>query len=136
MKEYVISLAASIFIGLAAAGALALGTPLWLLSQMGGPVSFFFLWFLAIAPFLVTAWFITRRSRGILAAIVCGIGFSIPVMFVCFRLPYWYGEPHLQYFRSEITRLAWATPVACAAIMIIPGGARRNSNPGHSSGAK
>jgi len=108
----------SIFLGAIAAGVLAAGTEFWLLWQMGGPVSFFFYWFIVVAPFLAATLFVTRRNRSIGKAFACGLGFSVPIAFVCFKLPDCYGEQHLRFFVEEITHLAWGSPVVCSVAMV------------------
>ncbi len=109
----------SIFLGAIAAGVLAWATELWLLAQMGGPVSFFFCWFIVVVPFMAATLFVTRRNHSIGKAFACGLGFSVPIAFVCFKLPNWYGEQYLRFFTGEITRLAWGTPVVCSLAMAV-----------------
>lgn len=82
--------------GLGAFALIAL-TPVWMLGQMGGPVDFLYLLLVVGVPaFLLTAFLC--KTRTMVAAIICGLLFSLPIAAVCWWLPA--HDPKLDYFHN------------------------------------
>jgi hypothetical protein len=105
----------SFLLGILGASALAGCTPLWMLCQMGGPVDFAYLWLAIGIPSLLLALFIVK-TRTMLAAIVCGLLFSMPIAAFCWMLPTF--DPQLDYFHS-MRNDAVLTVIGSVALMIV-----------------
>ena len=95
----------SLLLGILATFGLAVGTPVWMLFQMGRPVDFAYLWLAVGLPALLLALFVvkTRSTKG---AIICGVLFSAPIAAFCWLLPnleaglYSFGNNHPGHSRQ------------------------------------
>ena len=105
----------SLLLGVLAAFGLAVGTPVWMLFQMGRPVDFACLWLAVGIPTLLLALFIVK-TRTMLAALVCGLLFAMPIAAFCWMLPIF--EPQLDYFHSMRTD-AILTVIGSVVLMIV-----------------
>jgi hypothetical protein len=106
----------SLLLGVLAVAALAVCSPAWMLAQMGGPVPFTFFWLLIASPFFLVALFLSK-ARGVLAGVVCGLSFAVPVAAFC-----WFfstADPTVErYYRAEIRRDGVATLIFSVVLML------------------
>ena len=104
----------SLLLGVLATVGLAVGTPVWMLFQMGRPVDFAYLWLAVGIPALLLTLFVvkTRSTKG---AIICGVLFSAPIAAYCWLLPTF--DPQLDYFHNIRTE-AILTVIGSVVLMI------------------
>jgi glucose dehydrogenase len=105
----------SLILGIIAAIGLAVGTPVWMLAQMGRPVDFSYLWLAVGIPALLLALFVVK-TRTALAAVVCGVLFSTPIAAYCWILPSI--DSKLDYFHNMRTE-AILTVIGSVVLMIV-----------------
>lgn len=107
-----------IVFGFITGGLIAMATPLWLLGQMGGPISFFEIGLpIAVPALVITTWL--YKSKSLSHAFGCGLGFSIPIILTCFLLPSVFGKRPFQFFTGEMQVFSWLTPLASVAYMML-----------------
>ena len=108
-------------------GTLALGgcTPIWMLGQMGGPVPFGYVWIVVTGAALALAVFVLK-PRTVIAAMMCGLSFSIPISAFCWVLPTF--NSHLDYFK-EMRSEAVATIIISIVVMIVAAFHRQLNHP-------
>jgi hypothetical protein len=75
----------SIALGLLTAGLLAGGLPVWMMAQLGGPVSFWSFALFIVIPLLVVLALIAP-AKGVFRGVACGLAFSLPVAVACFLI--------------------------------------------------
>jgi hypothetical protein len=106
----------SLLLGVLAVAALAVCSPAWMLAQMGGPVPFTAFWLLIATPFFLVALFLSK-ARSVLAGVVCGFSFAVPVAAFC-----WFfstADPTVErYYRAEIRRDGVATLIFSVVLML------------------
>ena len=105
----------SMLLGILATAVLSACTPLWMLGQMGGPVDFSYLLLGVGIPALLLALFLVK-TRGIPAAIVCGLLFSIPIATFCWLLRAY--DSKLDYFNDMRTDGVLAVIVSIIVMVV------------------
>lgn len=87
-------------LGLVAGGALQLCSPVWMLAQLGGPQPFWIFCSLVVVPLLALSLVFVKSCPAGQAA-VAGLLFSLPILVICFVLPF-EDESAKRYFRLEM----------------------------------
>lgn len=109
----------SLLLGVVAAMVLAVSWPYWMLTQWEGPVSFMFLWFPVVFPFLLLAVFKNGVSRTGFA-ILSGLVFGLPIAGSCWYIAIW-GESMGHHRGQEMGRFAIASLMLPAVVFLYVG---------------
>jgi hypothetical protein len=102
-----------LLLGLVAGAALQLCSPVWMLAQLGGPQPFWILCVLVVVPLLVLSLVFVKSCRTP-EAVLAGLLFSLPVLVICFLLPF-EDEAISRYFRGEI----WCDGVVAVMVSVL-----------------
>jgi hypothetical protein len=93
------------------------------------PGSLFFSCLAVTVPVLAATICLIGRNWAMGQAFICGFAFSVPIVFVCFRLPNWYPDEPL--FAGEFKTFAWVALVISPASMVVAAISRKNTALAH-----